>query len=96
LKMLDVDEAGLDVMDRKYLSLIARSFGGGPGGSETIGAALSDPRDALEDIFEPYLLPRGIVQRTRRGRDLIRAADTHMGLAVPGKDRNDQSRLFEG
>ncbi|MBP1181515.1 Holliday junction branch migration DNA helicase RuvB [Methylobacterium sp. PvR107] len=83
LKLLDVDEAGLDVMDRKYLSLIARSFGGGPVGIETIGAALSEPRDAIEDIIEPYLIQRGFVQRTPRGRVLTRHAYRHMGLAVP-------------
>ncbi|MCJ2017318.1 Holliday junction branch migration DNA helicase RuvB, partial [Methylobacterium sp. E-065] len=65
-------------------------------GIETIGAALSEPRDAIEDIIEPYLIQRGFVQRTPRGRVLTRHAYKHMGLAVPGKDQNDQSRLFEG
>jgi holliday junction DNA helicase RuvB len=86
LKLLDVDEAGLDVMDRKYLSLIARAFGGGPVGIETIGAALSEPRDAIEDIIEPYLIQRGFVQRTPRGRVLTRHAYKHLGLAMPQRD----------
>ncbi|MEE7493445.1 Holliday junction branch migration DNA helicase RuvB [Methylobacterium oryzae] len=83
LQLLDVDGAGLDVMDRKYLSLIARAFGGGPVGIETIGAALSEPRDAIEDIIEPYLIQRGFVQRTPRGRVLTRHAYRHMGLPEP-------------
>ena len=68
LRLLDVDAAGLDVMDRKYLTFIATSYGGGPVGIETIGAALSEPRDAIEDIIEPYLIQNGFVQRTPRGR----------------------------
>ncbi|SDA34749.1 Holliday junction DNA helicase ruvB C-terminus, partial [Methylobacterium sp. UNC378MF] len=83
LQLLDVDGAGLDVMDRKYLSLIARAFGGGPVGIETIGAALSEPRDAIEDIIEPYLIQRGFVQRTPRGRVLTRHAYRHLGLPEP-------------
>ncbi len=83
LQLLDVDAIGLDVMDRKYLSLIAGSFGGGPVGIETIAAALSEPRDAIEDIIEPYLIQQGFVQRTPRGRVLTPQAFRHMGLAVP-------------
>ena len=86
LQLLDVDGAGLDVMDRKYLGLIARSFGGGPVGIETIGAALSEPRDAIEDIIEPYLIQRGFVQRTPRGRVLTRHAYRHLGLAEPRRE----------
>ncbi|WP_331303067.1 Holliday junction branch migration DNA helicase RuvB [Methylobacterium oryzae] len=94
LQLLDVDGAGLDVMDRKYLSLIARSFGGGPVGIETIGAALSEPRDAIEDIIEPYLIQRGFVQRTPRGRVLTRHAYRHMGFAEPARDPNGQFGFF--
>ncbi|AWN38772.1 Holliday junction branch migration DNA helicase RuvB [Methylobacterium radiodurans] len=83
LQLLDVDAIGLDVMDRKYLSLIAGSFGGGPVGIETIAAALSEPRDAIEDIIEPYLIQQGFVQRTPRGRVLTARAFQHMGLPVP-------------
>src|ERR1700712_3212812 len=83
LLLLDVDPAGLDVMDRKYLTLIASSFGGGPVGIETIAAALSEPRDAIEDIIEPYLIQKGFVQRTPRGRVLTPHAFRHLNLAVP-------------
>jgi holliday junction DNA helicase RuvB len=93
LQLLDVDPVGLDVMDRKYLSLIVGSFGGGPVGIETIAAALSEPRDAIEDIIEPYLIQKGFVQRTPRGRVLTPHAFRHMGLPEP---RRDQGRLFGG
>jgi Holliday junction DNA helicase RuvB len=83
LKRLDVDEMGLDALDRRYLDVIALSFGGGPVGIETIAAALSEPRDAIEEIVEPYLIQQGFVQRTPRGRLLTQAAFRHLGLAVP-------------
>src|SRR5690606_14432584 len=67
LTELEVDAAGLDAMDRRYLSMIAEHYGGGPVGIETIAAALSEPRDAIEDIIEPFLIQRGFVQRTPRG-----------------------------
>src|SRR5205814_6698141 len=68
LTELEVDAAGLDAMDRRYLSNIAQNYGGGPVGIETIAAALSEPRDALEEIIEPFLIQKGIIQRTPRGR----------------------------
>ena len=83
LKLLDVDHIGLDQMDRRYLDTIALSFGGGPVGIETIAAALSEPRDAIEDIIEPYLIQQGFLQRTPRGRMLTPHAFRHMGLAEP-------------
>jgi len=83
LHLLDVDPAGLDVMDRKYINMVAGSFGGGPVGIETIAAALSEPRDAIEEIIEPYLIQKGFVQRTPRGRVATPAAWSHLGLAVP-------------
>ena len=83
LKLLEVDDAGLDQMDRRYLDTVAVSFGGGPVGIETIAAALSEPRDAIEDIIEPYLIQLGFVQRTPRGRTLTPHAFRHLGLAVP-------------
>ncbi|WFT77463.1 Holliday junction branch migration DNA helicase RuvB [Methylobacterium sp. CB376] len=86
LRLLDVDAAGLDTMDRKYLGLIARSYGGGPVGVETIAAALSEPRDAIEEIIEPYLLQQGFVQRTPRGRLLTPHAFRHLGLPVPVRE----------
>ncbi|CAO4178020.1 Holliday junction branch migration DNA helicase RuvB [Methylorubrum populi] len=94
LQMLDVDPVGLDVMDRKYLTLIASSFGGGPVGIETIAAALSEPRDAIEDIIEPYLIQKGFVQRTPRGRVLTPHAFRHMGFAEPRRDPGTQFGLF--
>ena len=86
LGLLDVDPLGLDVMDRRYLGLIAGSFGGGPVGIETIAAALSEPRDAIEDIIEPYLIQQGFVQRTPRGRLLTAHAFRHMGLTPPRRE----------
>ncbi len=86
LKLLDVDQAGLDQMDRRYLGMIAESFGGGPVGVETIAAALSEPRDAIEEIIEPYLIQQGLVQRTPRGRLLTPHAFRHLGLAEPPRE----------
>jgi holliday junction DNA helicase RuvB len=85
LKLLDVDAIGLDQMDRRYLDMIALNFGGGPVGIETIAAALSEPRDAIEDIIEPYLLQQGFLQRTPRGRVLTPQAFRHLGLAEPAR-----------
>ena len=77
---------GLDEMDRRYLDAIAVKFGGGPVGVETIAAALSEPRDAIEDIIEPYLIQLGFVQRTPRGRLLTSHAFRHLGLAEPRRE----------
>ncbi len=81
-------------MDRRYLDAIAIKFGGGPVGVETIAAALSEPRDAIEDIIEPYLIQQGFVQRTPRGRLLTSHAFRHLGLAEPKREA-PQSSLFE-
>ena len=86
LRLLDVDPIGLDQMDRRYLDTIAISFGGGPVGVETIAAALSEPRDAIEDIIEPYLIQQGFVQRTPRGRMLTGHAFRHLGLKEPPRE----------
>jgi Holliday junction DNA helicase RuvB len=86
LVALEVDGAGLDAMDRRYLSLIAANYGGGPVGVETIAAALSEPRDAIEEIIEPFLIQQGLVQRTPRGRLLTGHAFRHLGLAEPARD----------
>ncbi|MCB8822348.1 Holliday junction branch migration DNA helicase RuvB [Microvirga rosea] len=96
LRLLDVDPIGLDLMDRKYLTMIATSFGGGPVGIETIAAALSEPRDAIEDIIEPYLIQKGFVQRTPRGRILTPHAFKHLGLAEPARETAAQFGLFNG
>src|SRR3712207_5310711 len=96
LRLLDVDSIGLDLMDRKYLTMVAVSFGGGPVGIETIAAALSEPRDAIEDIIEPYLIQKGFVQRTPRGRVLTPHAFRHLGLPEPARDPAAQYGLFQG
>src|SRR4051794_111699 len=96
LRLLDVDPIGLDQMDRKYLTLVALSFGGGPVGIETIAAALSEPRDAIEDIIEPYLLQKGFLQRTPRGRMLTPHAFRHLGLPEPARDPAAQQGLLLG
>ncbi len=85
LERLEVDHRGLDAMDRRYLATIAKSFGGGPVGVETLAAALSEPRDALEEIVEPFLIQEGLLQRTSRGRLLTAAALGHLGLEAPGR-----------
>ena len=95
LTRLEVDGLGLDQLDRRYLDLIALNFGGGPVGIETIAAALSEPRDAIEDIVEPYLLQQGFLQRTPRGRLLTQHAFRHLGLAVPASYQGLQASLFE-
>ncbi len=94
LGFLDVDSIGLDQMDRKYLTMVAVNFGGGPVGIETIAAALSEPRDAIEEIIEPYLIQQGFVQRTPRGRLLTPHAFRHLGLAEPKRDNATQFGLF--
>ncbi|KEC56442.1 Holliday junction branch migration DNA helicase RuvB [Bartonella koehlerae] len=83
LSRLEVDHLGLDPLDRRYLLLIAQTFLGGPVGIETIAAALSEPRDAIEDIIEPYLLQQGFIQRTARGRILHQKGWSHLGLCAP-------------
>jgi Holliday junction DNA helicase RuvB len=86
LTRLEVDDRGLDAFDKRYLQLIAESFGGGPVGIETIAAAIGEARDAIEEIVEPFLLQQGFVQRTPRGRLLTAAAFGHLGLALPPRD----------
>ncbi len=86
LLMLEVDAAGLDAMDRRYLTMIAENYGGGPVGIETIAAALSEPRDAIEEIIEPFLIQKGFIQRTPRGRLLTGHAFRHLGMAEPSRD----------
>ena len=92
---LEVDSAGLDAMDRRYLSTIALSYGGGPVGVDTMAAALSEPRDAIEDIIEPFLIQKGFIQRTPRGRLLTGHAFRHLGLPEPSRDPA-QFGLFAG
>jgi Holliday junction DNA helicase RuvB len=94
LTRLGVDHLGLDGADRRYLRLMAENYGGGPVGAETLSAALSESRDAIEEVIEPYLLQQGLIARTPRGRVLAQKGWTHLGLAAP--KRPDQSDLFEG
>lgn len=83
LRRLEVDARGLDAFDHRYLTLIAEAFGGGPVGAETLSAALGEPRDAIEEIIEPYLIQQGFVQRTPRGRVITASAFKHLGLDAP-------------
>jgi Holliday junction DNA helicase RuvB len=83
LQRLEVDRAGLDAMDRRYLACIAEKYGGGPVGVETLSAALSEQRDVLEDVIEPYLMQQGFVLRTPRGRMVAELGYKHIGMPVP-------------
>ena len=94
LSQLEVDNRGLDALDHRYLKLIAVNYGGGPVGIETIAAGLSEPRDAIEEIIEPYLLQQGFIARTPRGRVLTGLAFEHLGIAPPAQPA--QIPLFNG
>ncbi len=91
LTRLGVDGLGLDGADRRYMRLMAEHYGGGPVGIETLSAALSESRDALEEVIEPYLLQQGLIQRTPRGRMLGASGWQHLGLDAP----RGQTDLFE-
>jgi len=95
LRRLDIDASGLDAMDRRYLGCIAGHYGGGPVGVETLAAAISEQRDTLEDVIEPYLLQQGLLMRTPRGRVLADAGWRHLGLAVPVAAATAQLDLLE-
>ena len=83
LKMLDVDNLGFDVMDRKLLSAVLEKFGGGPVGLDNLAAAIGEERDTIEDVLEPYLIQQGYLMRTPRGRVATSLAYQHFGLPVP-------------
>ncbi len=83
LTRLEVDTLGLDAMDRRYMRCIAETFAGGPVGIETLAASLSEPRDSIEEIIEPFLLQQGMIQRTPRGRILGPAGFAHLGMRAP-------------
>ncbi|MES2406875.1 MAG: Holliday junction branch migration DNA helicase RuvB [Pseudomonadota bacterium] len=85
LVMLDVDSAGLDVMDRKLLAAVLEKFDGGPVGLDNLAAAIGEERDTIEDVLEPFLIQQGYLQRTPRGRMATAMAYRHFGLAAPGK-----------
>ena len=96
LTRLQVDNLGLDTMDRRYLMCIGDTYTGGPVGIETLAAALSEPRDAIEDIIEPYLMQAGLVQRTPRGRMLSPDGWKHIGLTAPQTTDTPQMDLLGG
>jgi len=95
LRMLEVDNEGLDALDHRYLDCIARTYDGGPVGIETLAAALSEPRDALEEIVEPYLLQQGFIGRTPRGRVLTLKAYRHIGLSGPSRGAVPELPMFD-
>jgi Holliday junction DNA helicase RuvB len=92
LTRMEVDQLGLDAMDRRYLAMIADIYKGGPVGVETLAAGLSEPRDTIEEVIEPFLIQLGLVARTARGRCLNGPAWTHLGLPQP----KGQAGLFDG
>ncbi len=94
LGRLRVDALGLDVMDRRYLETVIDKFSGGPVGVETMAAALSEERDTLEDVYEPYLIQEGFLQRTARGRVATRKAYEHLGRSLAGGAGADQGALL--
>ncbi|MFK7865938.1 MAG: Holliday junction branch migration DNA helicase RuvB [Alphaproteobacteria bacterium] len=95
LLRLDVDALGLDAMDRRYLHLIADNYGGGPVGAETLAAALGNERDVLEEVVEPFLIQKGLLQRTARGRMLTRNGWEYLGLNPPRALLNNDADLFQ-
>jgi Holliday junction DNA helicase RuvB len=92
LSRLDVDVLGLDSMDRRYLKCILSNYGGGPVGAETLSAALSEERDTIEEVIEPYLIQQGLLMRTSRGRMLAKGAYRHLGAEAP-KNLNQMDLL---
>jgi Holliday junction DNA helicase RuvB len=97
LKMERIDALGLDELDRSFLRSLAEVYNGGPAGIEAIAATLGEEKDTLEDMVEPYLLQRGFVRRTRRGREITKAACEHLGIKIKtsGKRNSQQEGLFE-
>ncbi len=91
LRRLEVDEIGLDSLDRRYLKVLVEGFAGGPAGVETLAAACAEARDALEEVVEPFLIQQGFIQRTPRGRVAAHRAWTHLGLQPP---RSGEPDLF--
>jgi Holliday junction DNA helicase RuvB len=95
LEMLDIDHLGLDEIDRRILRSIVEKYGGGPVGIDTLAAAISEETDTLMDVYEPYLIQLGFLQRTPRGRIATEGAYTHLGIAPPATF-NRQPALFGG
>jgi Holliday junction DNA helicase RuvB len=94
LARLEVDEAGLDSLDRRYLRVLIENYAGGPAGVETLAYAIAEARDAVEDVIEPFLMQQGFIQRTPRGRLAAAKAYAHMGLTPPPAPKG-QAGLFE-
>lgn len=94
LRLLDVDAYGLDEFDRRYLTCIAKNYGGGPVGADTLAAALSEERDTIEEVIEPYLLKLGFLQRTPRGRVLSEQGCKYLGVSK-FKNNNNQFSFME-
>ncbi len=92
-RRLEIDDVGFDDMDRRLLRIIIDDYEGGPVGVETLAAALGEPRDTIEDVYEPYLLQQGFLGRTPRGRVATRKAYEHLGIKKP-KDDTTQPSLF--
>jgi len=96
LARLEIDEAGLDANDRRFLKALIENYGGGPVGMDTLAAAIAEAKDAVEDVIEPYLLQQGFIQRTPRGRMACAKAYAHLGLNEPPKPSvAGQAALFE-
>ena len=93
LTQLDVDRSGLDAIDRKYLNVIIEKFQGGPVGLDTLSAILSEQKDMIEEVIEPYLLQRGLIQRSSRGRFVSASGWRHLGLSPP-KNAEEQSDMM--
>jgi Holliday junction DNA helicase RuvB len=95
LASLDIDELGLDTIDRKILTTIIKNFSGGPVGVETLAASVHEEAITLEDVYEPYLLQIGFIERTPRGRMATPAAYNHVGIKVPKNRTSNQAALFD-
>ena len=88
LQMLDVDQIGLDIMDRKLLLAVLEKFSGGPVGLDNLAAAIGEEKDTIEDVLEPYLIQQGLLQRTLRGRIATEFTYRHFGLDLPQNERS--------
>ena len=96
LKMEQIDNLGLDELDKSFLRALIDVYEGGPAGIEAIAATLGQERDTLEDVVEPYLLQIGFVRRTRRGREVTRTACEHLGVKYEAKADSTEAQLFDG
>jgi Holliday junction DNA helicase RuvB len=95
MKMLEIDDLGLDDFDRRYLRTMIEKYEGGPVGIETMAAAIGEERDTIEDMYEPYLLQLGFLNRTPRGRCATRPAYEHLGIGYTRRKDDGQGVLLE-